>query len=83
MRRRRKLGTERQDITRIKVPMDDIKRKIKQHYVNEWKEQWSIENIYHGIRRLVPGQMPYLYNHTRRDQVKLTRILLKTTLATR
>ena len=68
--------------TNIRIPPPDIKRLLKEYYRQEWEREWRGANARYEIEGFEIGKQPAYFNLPRRDQIKITRIILSTTLLT-
>ena len=69
-------------ITNIKIPNQDVKRYIKETYHKQWKTNWNRDNAEYQMRGIEAGIEPNYFQLPRRDQIKITRLALRTTLLT-
>ena len=72
------LGT----ITKINLPNPDVKRIIKQYYKEQWRTKWTASSSHYGIKGFSPGKLPSYFKLPRRKQIKMSRIILQTTMLT-
>ena len=75
-----KMSLTLQNVTNIKSPNQDTKRMVKKKYNEEWKTHWNGVNTEYEIKGLTAGVEPKYFELPRREQVKITRLVLQTTL---
>merc|ERR1719259_1328146 len=65
-------------ITNLPMALGDYKKYNKEHYLKTWKNEWNNEMETYKHKNYDPGSFANYFNLQRRDQICVTRLILRT-----